>query len=132
MGFFEVIVASLVISLEMVALKRMVCTYSRTWLIICLISASKPSSNNLSASSNTIISRFYIPILLEFMTKSMILPGVVMTTSGLFLSACYCLWIELPPMTKQASSLVNLLSLSNSSWIWIASSLVGVTIKALM
>lgn len=66
------------------------------------------------------------------MTRSMILPGVVITTSGLFLRACYCLWMELPPITKHTYSLVNLLSFSNSSWIWMANSLVGVTINALM
>jgi hypothetical protein len=40
--------------------------------------------------------------------------------------------MELPPMTKHASNFMYLLSFSNSSWICIASSLVGVTINALM
>lgn len=102
-------VASLVIYFEIVALNKMVWTSSRTWLMICFISASKPNSSNLSASSNTIISKFSIPTLLEFMMRSMILPGVVMTTSGLFLRTCSCLWMELPPMTRHDSSLVNLL-----------------------
>ncbi len=62
----------------------------------------------------------------------MILPGVVMTTSGLFLNICSCLWMELPPITRQDSSFVNLFSFSNSSWIWMANYRVGVTINALM
>lgn len=38
-GFFEVIVASLVIYFDIVALKRIVWTSEWVWLMICLISA---------------------------------------------------------------------------------------------
>ena len=93
-----------------VALKRIVWTSWLIRLMIYFISASNPNSSNLSASSKTIISRFSIPTLLEFMSRSMILPGVPITTYGLFLSANYCFWRELAPITKTAYSLVYLLS----------------------
>lgn len=86
----------------------------------------------MSASSKTIIYKFYIPMLLEFINRSKIRPGVPITNSGLFLRDDYCFWIELAPIAKVAYKFVNLLSFPNYSKIWMANSLVGVTIRPRM
>lgn len=52
-------------------------------------------------------------MLLEFINKSIIRPGVQITTSGLFLKAVYCFYIEDAPITNMASSFVYLLSFEN-------------------
>ena len=51
------------------------------------ISAQKPISNNLSASSNIKNSTSSKSIFLEFLFISTILPGVAITKSGTFLSS---------------------------------------------
>ena len=83
--------------------------------MICLISASNPNSSNLSASSKTIIYKFSIPTLLEFISTSIIRPGVPITNSGLFRNELSCFWIDDAPITSAASSLVYLFSFPNYS-----------------
>lgn len=105
---------SLLISWPIVALNSTVCTSWLTIYMIFFISASKPSYRSLSASSNTIISKFSIPMLREFISKSMILPGVPITSSGLLRNWLSCLCRLLAPMVSTASNFVYLFSLENS------------------
>lgn len=50
-------------------------------------------------------------MLLEFINKSIIRPGVPITTSGLFLKALYCFCIEDAPITNVVYSFVYLFNL---------------------
>mmetsp|Transcript_22731 Transcript_22731/g.49024 ORF Transcript_22731/g.49024 Transcript_22731/m.49024 type:complete len:263 (-) Transcript_22731:683-1471(-) len=85
---------------EMVAEKSSVCRDAGQLLTTSSTSSLKPSSRRRSASSSTKISTSSSPMEAELRRRSMSLPGVATTTSGLERSSTSCTDDESPPTIR--------------------------------